>query len=259
MWRTMTVALSMLVAGAPLAAAELWVMHGGAGGECNQIRWTTDTLFLNRSSAPAVVRLLGLSDGPDDVIQREITLPPNALTSIAGTAAFAWRPASAASSFFLHLDVPAEVVTTNVLNVGKGDCHLGAPEPDASTLFGTIALPKFTAPTPAGERRDVLGTDLGLLSARTNVGVYNVSSEPAVADVQLLRGCDGQLLDRATFQVAPNSSRQVSLNARSLPPCTARRVQEWVNDVAITVSQPSISYVASVINGEVPRVLLGVQ
>jgi hypothetical protein len=39
----------------------------------------------------------------------------------------------------------------------------------------------------------------------------------------------------------------------------ARAVQEWVNYVVITMSQPSLSYVANVVNSEQPRVLLAIQ
>jgi hypothetical protein len=75
MTRTTIAAVAILLACGTLSAGETWVLGGGAGGACNQIRWTADTLFLNTNDAPATVRLLRVSDGPDDVTQREITLP----------------------------------------------------------------------------------------------------------------------------------------------------------------------------------------
>jgi hypothetical protein len=68
------------------------------------------------------------------------------------------------------------------------------------------------------------------------------------------------VLDRATVTLGPNASQQVSLHASS-PSCTPPQntTPAWVNHVVITVSQPSLSYVASVVNGETPRVLLKVQ
>jgi hypothetical protein len=259
MKRALIVAMFLVLASKLTLAADVWVLQGGAGGGCHQLQWTPDTLFLNTGSAPAVVRLLGMSDGPDEVVQRTITIAPMTLTSLRGTAAFAWRPSSAASAFYLHLDVPPDVVVSNVLNVGLGDCDLGTPQGDVSAVFGSVKLPRFDVLNPAGQTRYILGSDLGLVSARTNVGVYNAGSETAVADVQLLRGCDGQVLDRATFTLAPNSSRQISLNPRIAGACTARPVQDWVNYVTINVSQHSLSYVANIVNNETPRVLIGVQ
>lgn len=258
MFRIMVFATVALLS-VPTFASDVWLLHGGAGGGCNQIQWTADTLFYNRSSGTAVVRLLGVSDGPDEVVQRTITLAPQTLTSITGTAALAWRPSSDASVFFLHLNVPDDVVISNALNVGVGGCVSGSPQGDASAVLGSVKLPRFDALTAGGQTRFVLGADLGLLNTRTNVGVYNAGGEAAVADVQLLRGCDGQVLDRATLTLPPNSSRQVSLNPRVLTACAARPVQEWVNYVTINVSQPSLSYVANIVNSETPRALIGVQ
>jgi hypothetical protein len=259
MTRALIVATFLLLASRPAFAAEVWVLQGGAGGGCHQLQWTPDTLFLNTDSAPAVVRLLGMSDGPDEVVQRTITIAPMTLTSLRGTAAFAWRPSSGASAFYLHLDVPPDVVVSNVLNVGLGDCDLGTPQGDVSAAFGSVKLPRFDVLNAADQTRYILGSDLGLVSARTNVGVYNAGGETAVADLQLRRGCDGQVLDRATFTLAPNSSRQISLNPRIAGACTARPVQDWVNYVTINVSQPSLSYVANIVNNETPRVSIGVQ
>jgi hypothetical protein len=238
-------------------AADVWVLQGGVGA-CDQLQWHADTILLNTGTTPAVVRLLDVSDGPDMIAMRELAVMPN--HSVALGRATNWAPAGGASTFFLHLDVPDDVVVRNVLNVGTTPCSL-VPTPDETALFGTTQLPAFRLLTPAGATRYVLNTDLGRIAARTNVGLYNAGNETAVADVQLVRACDNQVLDRLTFTIGPNASRQISLHASATTGCGAlhQDVQDWVDYVVITVSQPSLAYVANIANTESPRVLVGVQ
>lgn len=252
--------LSVIVtACATLQAADVWVLRGHAGA-CGQTAWSTDVLFLNAGTGPETVRLLGVSDGLDTAPTREFDVPPNHLISLMRTAGVNWAPRSAEATYFVHLDVPDDVVVQNVLNVGAGECPL-APATDNSALFGSIALPAFRSLFPAGRTRYFLGTDLGLIDARTNVGVYNAGAESVVADVRLIRGCDGQVIDRATLALAANASGQVSLGGHPESRCFPQQinVQAWPNYVAVTMSQPSLSYVANVVNGEPPRVLLAAQ
>jgi hypothetical protein len=257
--RRLIVGLLLVIACSTAEAADIWVLHGRVS-MCRQLLWSTDTYFLNTNTAPAVVRLLGVSDGPDSEVNRQFTLPPNTLTALSLTIGGGWGPAPrTTATVFLHLDVPDGVIFQNVLNVGTEDCLL-LPSADTSAVYGSVPLPTFRSLVPAGETRHILGADLGQIDGRTNIGVYNAGSEPAVADVQMIHGCDGAVQDHATITLAPNSSQQVSLHAgTSVCKPADNTTQGWKYYATVTVSQPSLSYVANIVNGETPRGLLSVK
>jgi hypothetical protein len=249
----------MLVA-PDVPAADVWVLRGSTG-PCEGLQWEADTLLFNTALTPATVRLLEVSDGSDEVTTRQLEIAPRQVASLRNLAGD-WRPSSEAALWMLHLDVSESVTVEGVLNIGTGTglCVL-VPTPDRSALYGTTRLPVFRTLAASGTEQVHLGTSLGLLAARNNVGIFNAGDVAASATIEVRRGCDDRLLAATTVQVAANSTVQIRLDPKSDSGCMAghRDVQPWVETVRVVVDQPSLTWVSSLANGVAPRGILGVR
>lgn len=146
------------------------------------------------------------------------------------------------------------------LGTGTGLCNL-VPTPDGAATYGATRLPVFRALTPAGEEQIHVGTSLGLVSARNNVGIHNSGDAAATARVELRRGCDDRLLSSATVQVAPNSTTQVRVEGAADVGCTAahRDAQPWVESIRVVVDQLSLTWVSTLASGVEPRIFVTVR
>lgn len=250
--RSIAVAVCFLFS-ATLKASDVWVL-GGSISTCAVITWEADTLYFNHADQSATVTLLGVSDGPDLETHRQLTVPPAQVTSLALTSA--WRPASLAGLYVLHLDVPASVSVEGVLNVGIDPCTI-SPHANARATFGVTQLPVFRALTPGGEQKTYLEVGLGGRASHTNVGIYNAGATTATASIELRHARDNALLASVVVQVPPNSTVQVPL-----PPQPPRggldlgSVQEWVTYLTVVVDQPSLSFVSTLQDGVPPGVSL---
>jgi hypothetical protein len=253
------IARSLLITLAPMAfAADAWVL-GGFVGPCSGLQWEADALLFNPLATPAVVRLLSVSDGPNDVPEqnRELELLPRQTVAVLRSAG--WGRADV-PFFMLHLDVPAGVVIEGVLNLGTGtgvDCSL-IPRPDNSALYGVIRFPHFRTLIPAHQEQIHLGTTLGGQRSRNNVGIFNAGAAAATAHVQLRRACDDRVVSETDVTLAPNTTTQVRLENKSTDTCTGL-VQSWVDYVTVTVDQPSVTWVSTIANDVDPRVLLSIR
>lgn len=252
--------ISLAVTTSAAFAADVWVLRGGVG-PCEGLQYEADALLFNETLTPAVVRLVSLSDGPDDVSPRELEIPPRQVLSLRVRAGD-WRPQADVPLWMLRLDVPPGVRIEGALNLGTGtgNCVL-VPTPDRAALYGTTALPIFRALVPAGEEQIHLNTSLGAMRARNNVGIYNAGSVAATARVEVRRGCDDRTLASAVVSVVANSVLQISVQPESVDGCTAahRDVQAWVESVRVTVDQPSVTWVSSIAAGQDPRVVIKVR
>jgi hypothetical protein len=158
--RLTTLVLLIANAGA-VFAADAWVLRGFAG-PCLGLQWEADTLLLNPLPAPAVVRLVSISDGSDSIAapDRELVVPAGQTLSLNRNTA--WHQPDV-PLFVLRLDVPDGVLIEGVLNLGTGSgegCPL-PPAPDSSAAYGVIHLPHFRALVPANQEQIHLGTTLG--------------------------------------------------------------------------------------------------
>jgi hypothetical protein len=238
---------------------EVWVLRGVAGG-CRGPQWFADALLFNTSDEPAVVRLLSVSDGPDQIVRREITIRPRGTIVLSRNAT--WSPNADVKHYMVHMDVPAAVTVQGVLNVGYGiGLCLPGPPLDTSAAFGAAAFPHFRGLIPANQEQVHLGTDLGFIRSRNNVGIFNAGAVAAVAQVELRRACDDAVLAVETVAVPANSTTQVRVENDSLSDCSAGEdfVQEWVDVISVRVSQPSVSWVSTIAEGVPPRVLFNVR
>jgi hypothetical protein len=254
------IACSLLITLAPVAfAADAWVL-GGFVGPCQGLQWEADALLFNSLATPAVVRLLSVSDGPDNVPDqnRDLELLPRQTVAVVRSAG--WGPSADVPLFMLHLDVPAGVAVEGVLNLGTGtgvDCSL-IPRPDNSALYGVIRFPHFRTLIPAHQEQIHLGTTLGGQKSRNNVGIYNSSAAAATAHVELRRACDDRIVSETDVVLAPNTTTQVRLENKSTDICTGP-AQTWVDYVSVTVDQPSVTWVSTIANDVEPRVLLSIR
>lgn len=252
--------LVLLIANAgAVFAADAWVLRGFAG-PCLGLQWEADTLLLNTLPVPAAVRLVSISDDPHPLPEpdRELVLNPGQTLSLNRNTT--WHPGTDVPLFVLRLDVPEGVLIEGVLNLGTGsgeDCPL-PPAPDSSAAYGVIHLPHFRALVPANQDQHHLGTTLGGSPARNNVGIYNAAAVPATARVALRRACDNRLVDETTIPLAANSTTQVRLENKSPDTCTGS-VPTWVDNVTVTVDQPSVTWVSTLANGVPTRVLISIR
>lgn len=251
--------LLLLVIARGLFAEDVWVL-GGMTGHCTGLQWQADTLLFNRRATAATVRLVSVSDGPDIIPpgQRESVLSPRETFQVAWSG---WGPRNDAAIFMLHLDVPPGVDVESVLNIGTGNgSECIGPFLDRTAVYGTIHMPHFRALVPANQEQIHLGTTLGTMKERNNVGIFNAGANAAIVDVELRRSCDDRVADKVTIQVAPNSTLQVRLqNPPDEAGCDGFPIQPWLHYVTVTVDQPSLTWVSTLAKDVEPRVHVSIR
>ena len=232
---------------------------------CTSVSFRETALLYNQGASPATVRVLGISNPPSATGVDTFTLPPGQVVDLDVALNGGWFPLPASSEYSLwtlHLDIPEGVRVESRDEVYGDDICLDRPQP---TSLGRVSMPIFTSLTPANTPQVHLGTDLGSRATRTNVGVYNASSSPATAHVELRRACDDVVEDQRTFLVAPNTTVQVgALQGGINDICTVGSTASWIRYTVITVDQPSLTFVSNVteetthFDGVAPRIDLGV-
>jgi len=235
----------------------------GRGTECAQSLWLDNILFFNRTSAPAVVKLLGVSNGPvpPDVL-RELSLPPNRAVAIRNghpfSGSYPWQPQASAPLWVVHLDIPEGVTIESRDEVyavplcGLTDGRDGLPEDESA---GKVSLPIFRSLVPAGVRQIKLGTDLSSHGSRLNVAIYNAATEEAHATIEIRRVCDDALLDTRSVVIAADAITQFGGFSGSGGRCLGSGVEALYT--AITVDRPGFSYVSNV-SESLPSLGLGI-
>jgi hypothetical protein len=249
--------LLLLVTTHGVFAADVWVL-GGLTGSCRGLQWNADTLLFNRQLTPATVRLLGVSDGPDNTppALRERVIAPRETIQLTGSG---WNPGGDAAIYVVHLDVPTGVTVEGLLNIGIGDGGCTDPPIDRTAIYGTIHMPHFRALIPANQEQIHLGTTLGTIRERNNVGIFNAGENPAIAHVELRRSCDDRLADEKTIHLAPNSTVQVQLNNPADDISCEGPVQPWIHYITATVDQPTLTWVSTLANDVEPRVFISIR
>ena len=230
------------------AADDVWLVQADANGwgyQCVAQSWASDAILQNTAGVPATVTLRGVSGGapiagPADL---SFTIAPHRTVSMDLMTHGVWRPTTFPPLWIVHVDVPQDVLVESRVNVGQNDLCVLFPINRNPTL-GKLSFPVFRALVPASQLQTFVGSDLGMVSARTNVGVYNAGSEQAQAHMELRRACDDVLLASVEAEIAPNAFVQASLFP-SAPPFTVSCVDApgWVSYTTLLVTQPSLAYV----------------
>jgi len=253
--------LAIVLSSTPLFARDVWVLQGTAvsGSGCDLVTWLGSIEFFNAGQAPATVRFVDVS-GDQDLAFRpsSVTINPGEMIQT-----FAWNFSSPTERLsVVHLDVPDEVTTRARLSIGgQRECP-PFPPIDRSAIHGKAVLPIRTALIPAGRVQPHLDTDLGTLTARSNVAVFNASENDAHAHIEVRRACDLSVIDSRDLTIAPRAVVQTN-NLSATSNCTGDQGTTdnapYVTYAIVTVDQPSVSWVTTLSNSLTPDITYGVE
>lgn len=243
---------------------EMFILRGDAHGTrldaCGVVRWQDETLLYSR--AGGTVKLLDISNGtPHPLIAREFSLPARRVVALSDTVGGSWRPTTDSIQhpvWFMRIDVPEDTIISSAISISAEQCGTG-PILTGPTR-GKVTSRVFEGLAPAGLDQIHLGTDLGYVESRLNVGVYNAGETVGNGRVELRRSCDDTLAAAVTISVPPDTLVQFRLSDLvRAERCTAseRLAPEWSYFTVVTLDQPSISYTANVANRE-PFGLVGI-
>ena len=255
MLRSLSCIIIATTLSATAAADDVWVLQGNAVGASAGLvsdLWISDALFFNTNPSPALVRLLGVSNGSALTTDRELVLAGGRGTSL-NREDKRWSPSSEAPLWITHLDVPTGVVVESRISIGLIPTFNGPP---MNGVNRKISFPVFRALQPAGTPKIHLGTDLEVIPARNNVAVYNAGDAVAHAQVAVHQICDGRILDTRSFAIPANTIIQVAGLSTTTIGCTNTGAMYVY--VAVTVDQPSLSWVSSLSNRDVVKVVWAV-
>lgn len=223
---------------------------------CCELRnpgWRSDVVFYNPTLQPLIVTLVSMSDGPSGAPEGStLTLPPRIPVSVRKSTSWLRN----GPLWFWTFDVPEEVEVRSELHYGY--TIAGGPSPEIFIpAYGQISFPTFSDLTPAHQEKIFLGTDLGDLKRRVNVGVHNPSDQIAWAEVAVRRSCDRRLLAVDVFAVPPRTTVQrVRVHEGRVdfesPDCPTFSRAEG-SYVTVTVDRPSLSFVSALSSADVPR------
>jgi hypothetical protein len=239
------VALVLILLGARvLSAAEAYVVRFFAHSplnSCEFIDWESEVVFHNTTTADARVRVLHVSSGGSALGEDELLVPAARTVIARGVLG---GPATGLPSLWVaRIDLPTGVVVQNRVEAWYGNCTLWPIPIEPTPTMGVFSLPVVGTLDPANMKRIHLGADLGGEHAYVNVGIYNASSETANATVELRQGCDDSVIATRIVKIAPDSVVQLSgLDGPSTSDCN---FHGWIRYVAVSVDQPSFSYVVN--------------
>jgi hypothetical protein len=249
-------ALLLLVTAFPCAASEVYLFQAHADGPPVSdpavagavfVEWDTDAFFFNHGATEATVTLLDADAG------MEFSIPPQ--KAVALSTALPARPLH-----LVHAIVPDAVTVENALFIGSAQ---GGTRPIAPTYeYGKVRLPVFTSLTLANQPQVHLATYLGNQPSHANVWIYNGGDEAATAHIVIRRQCDDAVVDETTVSVDAKNAVSVSGLAAVVPTCpSSATTRAWIVRsvyTTVTVDQPSLSFVSSVANDQIPRALVSV-
>lgn len=271
---------ALALASASARGSDAWVVSlrttyltGYVGqAACEGLSWQDKLFFFNANAEPALVTLLGVSNGPMNPHAQDITIPANSLfaASVAGPP-ISWDPCVSScpvTIFVAHLDVPDGVfVSSRVEVVSSGFstpgivCPLGEPLDFIPGEYAGLPLPVKRELTPAGAPQYHLGIDAGsagiglaAAEARTNIGIYNAATVTANATIESHRGCDDVVIERRTVTIPPNSIVQLNGLSSSTSGCgDGIKAPRHTAYAIITVDQPGLSYAITLRNDLSPK------
>jgi hypothetical protein len=128
-------------------------------------------------------------------------------------------------------------------------CDIKPPLPPDLPL-GKASMPVARELSPAGKVQMFGGTDLGIQNARVNVGIYNAARTGAAATVRVVRAaCAAEAVTSTAIAVPPDTLLQTRVGIPAICAGADRAAPNaTVLYVALTVDQPSLSYVAVISN-----------
>jgi hypothetical protein len=243
----------LLVAGDPAAAAEAYVIGFFAysqvsHGSCGLIAWRSDLILHNPGPVEARVRQISVSNGVLPGGATELVVPPR--RTLTGKHLLGSLPGGRLPFLWVaRLEMPDHILAQGRVEASPTDC--GGTSPPNPPTYGAFSLPVIRSLTPPNTTKIHLGADLGFVDSYVNVGVYNASTEPASAAIELRQACDDSVIARRTATIPGETIVQIGGLAGPLAGCATGsppRTSDWVRYVAVTVDRPSLSYVVSKMN-----------
>lgn len=257
--KSAALALLLFVAAAVASASDVWLVQGLADAPtedpCIVTAWSGDIVLRNVTNNSARVSLKGISNASALLPSAPpfIDVAPGQTKSVTATVGGRWTAFTGGSPvpiWITHLDVPAGVLVEDRIEIGSIN-NCSAVPPTRTPIYGKISFPAIRALTPANEVQTHLGTDLGAVDARVNVGIYNAAEQPASANVVIRRACDDRIIGERQLAIAANTLVQISITPDLKPlagGCPEQTTPPWVAYTTVRVDQPSLSYVAMLAN-----------
>ena len=245
---------AFLMAATTTNADDVWVLQGFAFGQLTPALfylWTGDVLLLNPNPTPATIRIIDISNGTLRATNREFVISPGRSTSVNREAG--WSPTANEPLWVDHLDVPAGVVVESRISVGQA---LSTGGPSMGGVFGKVSFPAFRALQPAGVTKIHLGTDLEGIPSRNNVAVYNSADVAAHAHIEVHQVCDESRIDSRDLDIPGKTVVQVTGLSTHTTGCL--NIGTNYTYVAVTVDQPSLSWVSSLSNADPIKIVWGI-
>jgi len=245
--------LALVLSTSTLSAASVWTIGGRAatpaGDGCTATLWTGDTILYNSNNAPVTVNQVNWSDRVTLLLRpptvQKFTIPAHGTIALSKPRADFLIDAPNTPLWIDELDVPEGVLVQGRIEVGASLCNVSPPI--FGPVNGKLTAPVFRSLAAANSVQRHIGTDLGLVDARVNVGIFNAGTTNATAHVEVRRACDDAILQQQTISLDPNALRQVSLNVGA-PSGSCESY--WVTNTIVTVDQPSLSFVSTISNNK---------
>ena len=269
-----TGAAILLLLPTPAAAADVYVVrfltqrYITSTTECLMVGWWDHLIFRNTANEDQTVRLIEASNGYQPPREESLVLPRNrtrSLYSYRNTpqpgGSNVWTPDGPYVFLVNRLDVPAGVLVESRGEV-YGGAGEGTPLPCdpfrvGVSVLGSFPLPVVRSLVPSNSRQFHLGSDLGTLVSRTNVGIYNGGALTATAVIEVRRGCDDALVEGRSVSVPANTVIQTGgfINDYQRSGCLGFGSSPDHNRyVVVTVDQPSFSFVTTIAQDLPPKI-----
>lgn len=211
--------------------------------------WTGDDVLHNTTNATVTVRQVNWSDRVflpfEPPTPQAFTIPAHGTITLSKPRSEFRIEEPRTPLWIDELDLPDGVLIEGRIEIGAGLCNVSPPI--FGPVNGKLSAPVFRSLAPANSIQRHIGTDLGLVDARVNVGIFNAGLQNATAHVEVRRACDDALLQQQSIALDPNALRQISLNV-GVP--AAACASYWVTNTIVTVDQPSISFVSTISNNK---------
>lgn len=218
--RALILLFAMLSFGSAASARDVWVVRTLTfmPGPCPATAWRDNLIFYNTTTVDQRVTPLGASNGYQIPQGQDLVVPAQRSRSVVHQANYsggvlnAWTPAAMGQPILLvnKLDVPTGVLIESrmeIYGIGGAEepCPLGPGVIGGLEVVGHFGFPVIERLAPPNTPLYHLGADLGTLTSRTNVGVYNAEDISATATIEVRAACDDRLLETRTVTVPGNS------------------------------------------------------
>ena len=192
----------LLVAGTPLtqSGSTRWVLPGAANLNNEVAQWRTDMRVFNYGAAPQNATLTFFASGSTEAKTAEVTLSPGAVLTLDNIVQSLFGAENAGGVVHLTTAAPANLVVT-------GRTY----NQTANGTFGQF-IPAVTTEMAAGANErplHILQVE-DSVRYRTNIGVAEVTGQPATIEVQVFLP-DSKATPTVTIPLAANEFRQFNV------------------------------------------------